>query len=135
MKKHEMKPGTVGAEIQRLMVVGTDDGIIPPMLTGGVIGFMHFLMGLIAFSKDDEEAPDFGYVWDILAGHDIMGHIRLYRTLTDFLPYWFDSPAGEELDCFEAEKICDTYNEFVKKKRKVNNNAKTDLERQSESKG
>jgi len=115
MKKHEMKPGTVGAEIQRLMAVRAEKNIISPVLVGGVIGFMHFLLGLLAFAKDDGEAPDFGYIWDIIAGHDIMEHVKLYRTLSDFLPYWFDSPAGETLDCFEAENICDVYNEFVKK--------------------
>lgn len=122
-KKIEFKPGTIGHEIQRLMLTrNAVDGITDrhsqaaPMLTGFVISFVHFVLGMIVFNYRSEEMPDITDVWGVLNGSDIFRHMALRYAISDFLPILLDTETGEGVDWIEAEKITDIFNEWMTKK-------------------
>ena len=115
----EMKPGSIGEEIQRLMttkpeVNGKADrkAAAPVMLSGLVVSFVHFVLALIVFSPSFDEMPDIGDVWGVLNGSDVLHGVALRSAISRFLPIWLDMPFDGH-ECFEAEKITDAWHEFI----------------------
>ena len=110
------KPGSVAEEIVRLVSTRSEDNTVAPMLTMAAIGFAEFVLGLVAFNTENEEMPTIPEAIGIMNGSDVLQSIRLWRSVSSFLPVWFDSALPDDADNFSAEKITDAYNEFVMSK-------------------
>lgn len=118
----KFKPGTIGEEIQRMMlsravINGEPDRESPiaPMLSSFVISFVHFVLMMVVFGPGWEEMPNVEDVWQVLNGNDLFRHIGLSIALSRFLPVLFDTEIGDSFEWIEAEKITDVYNRWVKK--------------------
>ena len=119
MAKYEIKPGSIGEELTRLISARSETGMIAPLLTSAAISFAHFVLMLVAFCPGFEDPPEFAEINGVLNGSDILKHVLLMRSLSEFIPVWLDSPLEDVIDNFTAEKITDAYNKFVLSQQKA----------------
>jgi hypothetical protein len=121
-QKIEFRKGTIGEEIQRMMLSRhaidgepNREAPVAPLLTQFVISFVHFVLLMITFGPGWDEMPTLEDVWQVLNGNDMLKYMALSNTLSHFLPILLDEQTGDSFHWAEAEQITEKYNAWVKK--------------------
>lgn len=119
-EKIEMKPGSIGEEIQRLLLTrGVHDGTVDRKdmaveFSSLVVEFVGVVLHMVIMNVQ-KNPLDLAAVRSVFAYQDPLNYMALLRTMDEFIPYWLDSPMDEKgpFASFCADGILKAYNQFV----------------------